>query len=92
MEVAQKSKPMSDEERREKARLASKAYREKNAEEYKKKNLERYYRDKEKKAMLVKKYDLTDYPEEKRSVVEKLIKKIKIIRKNYPELLEMEFD
>lgn len=92
MEVAQKSKPMSDEERREKARLASKAYREKNAEEYKKKNLERYYRDKEKKAMLVKKYDLSDYPEEKRSVVEKLIKKIKIIRKNYPELLEMEFD
>lgn len=83
-------KPMTAEERREKARLASKAYREKNKEEYKKKNLERYYKNKEKKALEAKIYDLSGYPEEARPIVEKYIKRLKTIKEQYPELLALE--
>jgi hypothetical protein len=77
-----------DQTAREKSRLASKAYREKNKEEYRAKNRERYYRDKAKKeAELNSTYDLAKYPEEERKKIVKLIKDISIMKAKYPQLL-----
>ena len=73
---------------REKSRLASKAYRDNNLEEYREKNRARYWRDKAKKeAELNSTYDLAKYPEAERKKVAKLIRDISIMKAKYPELL-----
>ena len=78
-----------EQDKREKARLASKAYRDSNIEEYRAWNRARYWRDKEKKIeQFNNSHDLSKYPEEERKKVAKLIKELSIMRAKYPELLE----
>lgn len=78
-----------DQDKREKARLASQAYRDRDGGiPYKETNRLRYWKDKEKKEQQMKNvYDLSNYPEEDRKKIVKYIKHLEIIKKTYPELL-----
>lgn len=75
-----------DDDKREKARLASKAYRDNNIEEYRAWNRARYWKKKEMKVEQINN-DLSNYPEQDRKKIAKLIKHLSTIQDKYPELL-----